>query len=292
MEDYAARDVTDRRRGVESKGAQMTSNSASPGQEHVSKIDTNVPHSARVWNYWLGGKDNFAADREAGDQVIAFYPEIVEVARASRAFLVRAVEYLTGEAGIRQFLDIGTGLPTANNTHEVAQRIAPKSRIVYVDNDPLVLVHARALLTSSPEGATDYLDANVQDIDTILTNAARTLDLTQPVGIMMLGILGYVTDYNEARSIVKRTVDTVPSGSYLVINDGTQTSETHTEAGRVANDAGIPYLLRHPDHIAGFFEGMELVEPGVVSTPRWRPEPSPSGLPTELNIFCGVARKP
>jgi hypothetical protein len=269
----------------------MTSSSTDPGQEHIAKLDTNIPHSARVWNYWLGGKDNFAADRAAGDHVIAAYPEVVEIARASRAFLVRAVTYLVTEAGIRQFLDIGTGLPSADNTHEVAQRIAPESRIVYVDNDPLVLAHARALLTSSPEGATDYLDADVHDPDTILSEAQRTLDFTQPIALMMLGIFGNVADTDEAHSILKRLLDAVPSGSYLVVNDGTKTTEQHAEAERTAQDAGHEYTVRTPQQVAAFFAGLDLVEPGVVSTPLWRPDPA-TGEPTELPVHCGVARKP
>jgi hypothetical protein len=270
----------------------MTGSSAYPDQEYVSRLDTNVPHSARVWNYWLGGKDNFAADRATGDQVLRAYPEIVEVARVSRAFLARAVRYLAGEMGIRQFLDVGTGLPTANNTHEVAQRVAPSARIVYVDNDPLVLVHARALLTSSPEGATDYLDADLRDPDKILQGAADTLDFTQPIALMMLGILGYIADYDEARFVVRRLLDALPSGSYLVINDGTTASEADIAANRTAQQAGLQYHLRSKEQFAGFFDGLELIEPGVVSTPRWRPEPGPSGLPAELAVFCAVARKP
>jgi hypothetical protein len=270
----------------------MTGSSATPSQQLISKLDAGVPHSARVWNYWLGGKDNFPADRQVGDQVRAVFPAIVENARASRAFLGRAVRCLTGEAGIRQFLDIGTGLPTASNTHEVAQQVAAECRIVYVDNDPMVLAHARALLTSSPEGATDYVDADVRETDKILQEAARTLDFTQPVALMMLGILGNVADYDEARSIVKRLLDGVPSGSYLVINDGTNTSEEIVEGARVSGQGGHPYTLRSPEEIAGFFDGLDLQEPGVVSTPRWRPDPSPSGLPAELDGFSGVARKP
>src|SRR2546423_7262591 len=184
---------------VSSKGAQMTGSSATPSEQGVAQLDTSVPHSARVWNYWLGGKDNFAADRAVGDQVREIFPDIVEIARVSRAFLARAVEYLAGEAGVRQFLDIGTGLPTADNTHQVAQRVDPRSRVVYVDNDPLVLVHARALLTSSAEGGTDYLDADIHDPDKILQGATGTLDFSQPVALMMLGILGHVTDFEEAR---------------------------------------------------------------------------------------------
>ena len=255
-------------------------------------IDASVPHSARIWNYWLGGKDNFAADQRVGDQVRAVFPAIVENARASRAFLARAVRYLTGEAGIRQFLDIGTGLPTANNTHELAQQVAPSSRVVYVDNDPIVLAHARALLTSSPQGATDYIDADARDTDKILQEAARTLDFAQPVALIMLGILGNVADYDQARSIVRRLLDGVPSGSYLVVNDGTHTSEEIVAGARVSGQGGHSYTLRSPEEIAGFFDGLDLQEPGVVSSPRWRPEPSPSGLPAEIDSRCGVARKP
>jgi S-adenosyl methyltransferase len=270
----------------------MTGSSATPSEDHMSKLDTTVPHSARIWNYWLGGKDNFAADRQVGDQVRKVYPEIIEVARASRAFLVRAVRCLAGEAGIRQFLDIGTGLPTADNTHEVAQRVAPESRIVYVDNDPLVLVHARALLTSTPEGVTDYVDADVHDPNTILQAASRTLDFTQPVALMMLGVLGNVIDYDQARSIVKRLVAAVPSGSYLVVNDGT-TSKARDEATQVGSEAGVTYVVRSPEQIVGFFDGLQVLEPGVVCTPRWRPDTGANGdLPAELDVFCGVARKP
>jgi hypothetical protein len=270
----------------------MTGSSATPSQQLISQLNTGVPHSARIWNFWLGGKDNFPVDREVGEQVRSVFPAIVENARASRAFLARAVRYLAGEEGIRQFLDVGTGLPTADNTHEVAQRVAPECRIVYVDNDPMVLVHARALLTSSPEGATDYIDADVRDTDKILQKAAQTLDFAKPVGIMMLGILGNVADYAEARSIVKRLLDGVPSGSYLVINDGTNTSKEIVDGARVSSQGGHPYTLRSPEEIAGFFDGLELRDPGVVSAPRWRPEPGLSRLPPQLDGFCGVARKP
>jgi S-adenosyl methyltransferase len=269
----------------------MTDSSATPSQELISKLNTGVPHSARIWNYWLGGKDNFAADQRVGDQVRAVFPAIVENARASRAFLARAVRYLAGEAGIRQFLDIGTGLPTANNTHELAQQVAPSSRVVYVDNDPIVLAHARALLTSSPEGATDYIDADARETDKILQEAARTLDFAQPVALVMLGILGNVADYDEARSIVRRLLDGVPSGSYLVVNDGTHTSEEIVEGARVSGEGGHSYTLRSPEEIAGFFDGLDLQEPGVVPAPRWRPELGPPG-PSADDSRCGVARKP
>ena len=260
--------------------------------EYLSKLNTHVPHSARVWNYWLGGKDNFAADRAVGDKVLEVYPDVATVARASRAFLARAVRFLAGEAGIRQFLDLGTGLPTANNTHEVAQAIAPDARVVYVDNDPLVLVHARALLTSSADGRTDYIDADVRDIEKILAAADGTLDFTRPIALMMLGILGNLPDADGPAAIVDRFVSAVPSGSYLVINDSTGTAEVVAEAVRTAGDAGVDYHLRTPEQIAGFFQGLEMVEPGVVSTPLWRPEPDPAGPPAALNVFCGVGRKP
>jgi hypothetical protein len=271
----------------------VSDSSASEGQERLPKIDTAVPQTARIWNYWQGGKDNFAVDRTVGDQIREAFPEIVESARASRAFLVRAVRYLAGEVGIRQFLDVGTGLPTANNTHEVAQREAPDSRIVYVDNDPMVLVHARALLTSSPEGATDYIDADLRDADKIVQEAARTLDFTKPIALMMLGILGHIRDYDEAHAIVKKLVSALPSGSYLVINDGTNTSKEVVEAARIWNMSANPqYHLRSPEQIASFFGDLMLVEPGVVSPLRWRPEPSPSGPPAEVDSSCGVGRKP
>jgi O-methyltransferase involved in polyketide biosynthesis len=255
-------------------------------------IDASVPHSARIWNYWLGGKDNYPVDREAGDQYREAFPEIVGVARASRAFLTRAVRWLAGEAGVRQFLDIGTGLPTADNTHEVAQRVAPEARVVYVDNDPVVLAHARALLTST-QGVTAYVDADLHDPDTILDAAARTLDFSQPVALMLMGILGHF-DYDEARSIVKRLLDPLPSGSYLTLNDGTNIiSEKFVQAQEIYNRSGaVPYHLRSPEQIAGFFEGLELVEPGLVSVPRWRPDRADGGLPEELDAFGAVGRKP
>jgi len=268
------------------------SSTATGGQQQGPRLDSNVPHSARVWNYWLGGKDNFAVDRKLGDEIRQVYPDIVEVARTARGFLVRAVRYLVAEAGIRQFLDIGTGLPTANNTHEVAQSIAPECRIVYVDNDPLVLVHARALLTSSPQGATDYIDADVRDTDRILEEAARTLDFTKPVAIIMQGILGYIPDDGEAHSILKRLLDAVPSGSYLAIGDGTKTSQVHADVERAAQEGGLDYHYRTQEQIAHFFDDLELLEPGVVPMPRWRPDPGAEDVTTEPAGRVGLARKP
>ncbi|WP_433143273.1 SAM-dependent methyltransferase [Actinomadura nitritigenes] len=257
-------------------------------------IDTSVPHSARVWNYWLGGKDNYPVDREVGEQVRAVYPGIVDVARHSRAFLGRAVRYLAGEAGIAQFLDIGTGLPTVDNTHEVAQRVNAGCRIVYVDNDPLVLTHARALLSSTPEGACDYISADVRDPDAILERASRTLDLGRPVALMMLGILGNVGDDAEARAIRDRLVGALAPGSFLVLEDGTDKvdPEAAAQAEQTRAEAGDPYKLRTPEQIAAYFDGLELLEPGVVSVSQWRPEATPWGSPAEVTAFCGVARKP
>jgi len=253
-------------------------------------IDTTVPHSARIWNYWLGGKDNYAVDREAGDQYREIFPGITVVARTSRAFLTRAVRYLAGEAGIRQFLDIGTGLPTADNTHQVAQQVAPESKIVYVDNDPLVLAHARALLTSQPEGACEYLDADIRRPDTILDAAAGLLDFKQPVALMLMGIMGHFTD-DEAYPIVDRLLAGLPSGSYFALYDGANTNEAFNQAQQGYNDSGaVPYYLRSPAQFERFFRGLELVEPGVVPVPHWRPDPGAE--PVEIYSYCGVGRKP
>jgi len=257
------------------------------------EIDTTVASSARIYNYWLEGKDHYPVDQEMGEQIRAVLPGIVEMARDQRAFLVRMVTYLAREAGIRQFLDIGTGLPTANNTHEVAQRVAPESRIVYVDNDPVVLTHARALLTSTPEGATDYIDADLREPDKILQAAARTLDFDQPVAITLLGVVHHVPDTDAAHAIVQRLLDAVPSGSYLVISHTTSTvtGAAMEEAVRLWNEAGsVPIVIRSPKELAGFFERLELVEPGVVSTTRWRPDPGTSR--DEVDEYCAVGRKP
>ncbi|MFC6018381.1 SAM-dependent methyltransferase [Plantactinospora solaniradicis] len=259
-------------------------------------LDSGVAHSARVWDYWLGGKDNFAADRKAGDQIRGVLSDVVEAARADRAFLIRAVRFLAGAAGVRQFLDIGTGLPTANNTHEVAQSVAPESRIVYVDNDPIVLVHARALLVGAARGATDYIDADVRDPDAILRGAGRTLDFDQPVGIMMLGVVQFVIDDAEARAIVKRLMDAVPSGSYLAIaHPIVGVSAELEEAVRLWNETGsAPQALRTPEQIVRFFDGLELLEPGVVPCPQWRPELREADPDRDVAPWrvCAVGRKP
>ncbi|MGH3766840.1 MAG: SAM-dependent methyltransferase [Pseudonocardiaceae bacterium] len=256
-------------------------------------IDVSKPQSARIWNYWLGGKDNYPVDREAGDEVRARIPDIADGARAERAFLVRVVRYLVGEEGIRQFLDIGTGLPTLNNTHEVAQATAPECRIVYVDNDPLVLAHARALLTSTPEGVTDYIHADLGDPDTILAEAARILDFSQPVGLMLLGVVNHIMDSDEAHWAVDRLVAALPPGSYLALTHST--AEVHGEPmlevmRQVTERGGTPIRARTRDELVHYFDGMELLDPGVVSCSFWRPDPIQLGTLAEVYLFGGVGR--
>ncbi|HEY6495618.1 MAG TPA: SAM-dependent methyltransferase, partial [Trebonia sp.] len=264
-------------------------NGGSTPDDLLKRLNTNVPHSARIWNYLLGGKDNYQADREAGNMISEVFPGMVTMTRQSREMLVRAVRYLAGEAGIRQFLDIGTGLPTANNTHEIAQQAARDSRIVYVDNDPMVLIHARALLASTPEGACDYIDADVRDPEAILREAARTLDFTRPTALMLMGILGLVADHDRARSIVSTLMAALPSGSYLALYDGADTDPEYVEAiGRFNSGSGaVPYTPRSPEQIGRYFDGLELLSPGVVSVSHWRASPE-SGAP-EVSCFGGVA---
>ena len=270
--------------------------SESGGASLPPRLDTSSAHSARVWNYLLGGKDNFAADREVGDMILQMFPGIAHIARLQRRFLGRAVRYLAGEAGIRQFLDIGTGLPTADNTHQIAQQVAPGSRIVYVDNDPLVLVHARALLTSAPGGMTSYIEADVRDTEEILGEAAGTLDFSQPIALMMLGIMGQLPDSagpSRPRSIVTTLLDALPPGSYLALSDGTNTSPALNHAISAYNqNSASSYHLRSPEEIARFFDGLTLIPPGVVSTSRWRPDlADASAEPQEVDAICGVGRK-
>jgi len=269
----------------------------SPGVAGASSMygfDARVAHPARVYDYWLGGKDNFEADRIAGEETIAAYPAIRASARANRAFLARTVRYLADEQGIRQFLDLGTGLPTASNTHEVAQSIAPASRIVYVDNDPLVLSHARALLNSSPEGVTAYLDADLRNTEKILDQATETLDFTQPVAIMLLAILHYIPDLAEAQRIVARLVSAVPSGSYVTISHAASdiSPEEMAEMIRRMNQhlAEGNHVGRPREVVAGFFDGLELVEPGVVKVTQWRPE-SQMAAQGPTSLWGGVGRK-
>ncbi|MEU0601159.1 SAM-dependent methyltransferase [Streptomyces sp. NPDC006393] len=269
------------------------SESHSPSGEPPS-VDTGVAHNARVWNYWLGGKDNYLVDRQVGEHVAGLFPVIREVARADRGFLGRAVRFLAAERGVRQFLDIGTGLPTADNTHELAQSIAPESRIVYVDNDPIVLTHARTLLTSAPEGLTDYVDADVNDPDAVVERAAATLDLGRPVAVMMLGILNFVLDTGTARDIVRRVMAALPSGSCLALThptfDADLGGEGNVAAMRFWNENATPAITARPRaEVAAFFEGLDLVDPGLVPCSRWRPE---AGVPAAVPQFGAVAVKP
>ncbi len=295
-------------------------------------LDVSLPHPARVWNYWLGGRDFFAADKAAGEEIGQEFPHLAEAARAERAFLVRAVRFLAGPARIRQFLDVGSGLPAGGNTHEIAQRIVPDTGIVYADHDPAVILHAKALLSSpmlasTPGGVVCYTQADLRDVTAVLADAASTLDVSKPVALIMLGILGHIDDYGAARSITSQLMDALPAGSYLVIADGVAASPAISSAQRRYDEtarprygasAPAPYVLRKPDELASFFAGLDLIEPGVVPCPRWRPDrldrsgqsarPAPPASPgrlappggpgtdggrdDEATAYCGVARKP
>ncbi|UCM91096.1 SAM-dependent methyltransferase [Streptomyces marincola] len=251
------------------------------------RIDSSVPHSARVWNWALGGKDHFEADERLGQHLERHYPQAINVARASRTFLRAVVTHLAAEQGVRQFLDIGTGLPTADNTHEVAQRVAPDSRIVYVDNDPLVLVHARALLTTHPEGATDYVEADVRDPDTVLEQAARTLDFDRPVALMLLSMLGHIVP-DEAALLVREYTKRLPSGSFLATCDSIAAPEMIKLNEDYAASGAVPYHCRTEEQLAATAEGLEILPPGVVPLNEWRTE-----TPGEFTYQWGLlARKP
>jgi hypothetical protein len=264
------------------------------GQRPVD-LRTDVPHPARVYDYWLGGKDNFAADRKAAEAVIAVRPTVVRDVRANRAFLRRAVAWLASEAGIQQFLDIGTGIPTKPNVHEVVQAIIPAARIVYTDNDPIVLSHARALLASSPEGETAYVDADLRTPGQILEQAAKTLDFTQPVALLLIGILHLIRDDEDPNGIIAQLMAALPPGSYLVVNQ--PASDVHAEvaaegAKRLAESGSTPTTRRSHEEVTAFFDGLELVEPGVVQTHRWHPDPGISVTEYEVSAWAAVGRKP
>ena len=272
----------------------MTGSSPTDGDGVAPQLDTSEAHSARVWNYLLGGKDNFAADRETGDVVLKMFPPSPATPGCSAgSSAARCATWRGG--GVRQFLDIGTGLPTANNnTHQIAQQVAPESRIVYVDNDPMVLVHAQALLTSAPGGVTSYIEADVRDPDRILREAAGTLDFGQPVALVMLGILGQIDDTDEPGSIMTRLLAALPSGSYLALSDGTDTNPEMNKAIAVYNqNSASSYHLRSPERIAAFFDGLDLVPPGVLSTSQWRPDVRDAEEePREVDSYAGIGRKP
>jgi hypothetical protein len=257
-------------------------------------IDTSVPHPARVYDYYLGGKDNFEADRVAAEAGIEAFPKTAESARAARAFLRRVVRFLTAEAGIRQFLDIGTGLPSGENVHQVAQSLAPNARIVYVDNDPIVLQHAQALLKGSPEGAVAYLDADLRYPEKILADAAKTLDFSQPVGLLLLGILHNVGDEYDPNGIVRRLVQSIPADSYLAVCH--LTADIYPELAdwaKALNERQLaaPLVLRDRAQVTSFFDGLDLVEPGVVQLSKWRPQTELESA-AAAGLWGGVARKP
>lgn len=253
-----------------------------------------VAHPARVYDFWLGGKDHFAADREAGEQAVRAYPDLVNAVQANRAFLVRTVRYLAGEAGIRQFLDIGTGIPAANNTHEVAQATAPDAKVVYTDNDPMVLAHSLSLLRGSPNGVIAYLDADLRDPERILDQAAGTLDFGQPVAIMLVAVLQYLSDSDDPWDVVARLLRAVPEGSYLVVShpasdiNADQVAESMREYNDRAPEQATP---RTRDAVSRFFAGLDPLEPGLVPIPRWRPDSAPGPDSDSIAMWGAVGRK-
>ena len=263
-----------------------------PDGDHPT-FDTSVAHVARIYDYWLGGKDNYAVDRAAGDAALKAYPDLIHSVRSNRAFMTRAVRFLA-EAGIRQFLDIGTGIPTAPNTHEIAQGVAPASRVVYVDNDPIVLAHARALLTGAPEGATDYLDADLRDTGAILDRAAQTLDFSQPVAVMLMAILHLVPDIDDPYGIVAQLAGAVPAGSYLALSqiasdiDVDAVAEARDQVGRYMP---VKQTYRTHAEVMRFFEGLEMVDPGLVPVQKWRPDTAAEAARPSA-LWGGVGRKP
>jgi O-methyltransferase involved in polyketide biosynthesis len=261
--------------------------------EKLRGFDTAVPSPARMWNYWVGGKDHFAADREAADKIMAAMPSLPAIARSVRYFLIDIVHSLTVDYGIRQFLDIGTGLPTADNTHDVAQRAAPESRIVYADYDPVVLAHARALLTSSPEGQTDYIEADLRETGTILSAAARTLDFSKPVAILLLAVLHFIPDEDDPYAIVRELMDAAPSGSFLVIvhAPSDRSPQEMAEQTRRYNESGAELMRpRSQEEILRFFTGLELIGPGIAPLSEWLPEGQAG--PASGEAVAGVGRKP
>ena len=260
-------------------------------------FDTSVANPARMWNYWVGGKDNFAADREAAERVAEVLPSMPLLAKVGRRFLADAVRQLADGYGIRQFLDIGSGLPAADNTHEIAQRTAAESRIVYVDNDPVVISHAAALLTSSAEGKTDYIQADLRDPAAIVAGAARTLDLSRPVGVLLIAVLHFIPDTDDPYGIVARLIDAMAPGSYLVIGHAArdvQAAEVaQTAAGRYNQRSSAPITLRSREQVTRFFDGLELTDPGLVPLSQWWTSgEGVTGAPKGLAGYCGIARKP
>ena len=261
-------------------------------------IDATVPVSARIWNYWLGGKDYYEVDKEAGDQFARLYPDIASLARAGRLFISRTVTCLARDFGVRQFLDIGTGLPTQDNTHEIAQRASPDARVVYVDNDPLVVAHARAMLTAFRPGTTDYIDADLNRPEEIISIARRKLDFRQPVAIMLMSVLGHIGDPREnddefTRNVVAALKDALPPGGYLALCDSADTEAANNVAISSYNETGAaPYRLRSVRQILRFFDGLEPEQPGIVPIQQWRPDERSAALTQDIHAWGGIARKP
>jgi S-adenosyl methyltransferase len=271
----------------------QTSDGTVPGPERPLASYADVAHVARVYDYLLGGKDNFAADREAAEQAIRINPDIVSTARANRAFGIRTTSYLVSQAGLRQFLDIGTGMPTNNNIHEVAQSIAPESRIVYVDHDPIVSTHARALLTSAPQGVTDYIEADLREPGKILAEAAQTLDFSRPVGIMLIAILHLILDRDDPYDLVSQLVNAVAPGSYVVISHTASDIDTGamiSMTNRLNELMAQQSVPRTHREVASFFAGLDLIEPGLVRIPEWRPA-SVSDAAARAQMWGAVGRK-
>jgi hypothetical protein len=265
-----------------------------PGSERPLASYASIAHVARVYDYLLGGKDNFAVDREAAEQAMRINPDIVPTARANRAFGIRTTGYLVGQAGLRQFLDIGAGMPANNNIHEVAQSIAPESRIVYVDHDPIVLTHARALLSSAPEGVTDYIEADLREPGKILAEAARTLDFSRPVAIMLTAILHLIPDRDDPYDLVSQLVNNVVPGSYVVISHAASDIDTGamiSMANRLNELMAQQVVPRTHREVAAFFAGLDLLEPGLVRIPEWRPASS-SESAVRAQMWGAVGRKP
>jgi O-methyltransferase involved in polyketide biosynthesis len=278
----------------------VTENETTDGGNEPGSFDPRVANPARVWNYWVGGKDHFAVDREAAEMVLELLPHMMLLAQLTRRFLIDTVHQMAADYGIRQFLDIGTGLPTADNTHEVAQRVAPESRIVYVDNDPVVINHAHALLTGAAEGVTDYIDADLRDPATILARAAQVLDFSQPIAVFLIGVLHFIAESEDPYGLVRRLMDAVPSGSYLVIVHGASDiqAEAVAESSRVYNEmSSVPYTPRSREQVARFFEGLDLIDPGLVPIGQrplpGQPDGSVGTAPADGGTsYCGIGRKP
>jgi hypothetical protein len=265
-----------------------------PDISDTERLDTGTAHIARVYDYWLGGKDNFTADRVAGDEALQAFPGLISSVRANRAFLARSVRYLAGERGIRQFLDIGTGIPASNNTHEVAQSVASETRVVYVDNDPMVLAHAHALLGSGPHGATSYIDADLRDTGRILENAGKTIDLAKPVAVMLIAVLHLIRDEDNPRQIIDQLMAAVPPGSSLSIShvpSDMHMGQMSDMSDRLNRLLAQPSTYRSRAEVTAFFDGLELVEPGVTPIQQWRPA-TPQDASAVAAMWGGVAFKP